>query len=438
MLHTGGILMTLLLVILFRHWLSSKIKSRVFSVVVAAAATIGTLIAESSDLLGSTPDILAIIGTLLTACSTGALLSLWGEGYRRVGSRAMQAKVTMAAMSCCFAIYLLISVFPKIISLALVSTFPLLSVFCLYKIIRVEINGTKPAALASNTATTNRLRLSGRPDQALLRLMLYIALCSIPVKYLGIFFADQTDMTTSTDHTVVYSITLFVFLGAIALEALLRKSNTSALPVLIGVLVTIGVPLYFFLDAPTFVVRTFMSSGYLLFVAAFYSYLGANSLADKRAPFLIFAFGNCANTFGMACGWTIGHLANTYLLSIAAYIAVVIVYVVLFVGLFLLSTRQNAFTDTTDNPQGKTAAAETSRNVFLDGVFVQGSVVAGRYGLSSREEEILKLLVRGRNVSTVAKEIGLSRNTVKTHTEHIYKKLDVHTREELLLRMESE
>jgi DNA-binding CsgD family transcriptional regulator len=349
----------------------------------------------------------------------------------------MQAKVTMAAMSCCFALYLLVSVFPKALSLGLISVFPLLSVFCLYKTIHVGADNTATIMDTPNTPTTNRLSLSGCPDQALLRLMLYIALCSIPVKYLSIFFTGQIDLITNADHTVVYSIILFVFLGAIVLETLLRKSNTSALPVLIGVSVTVGVPLHFFLNASTFVVHTFMSSGYLLFVAAFYSYLGANSLMDKRAPFLVFAFGNCANTFGMTCGWIVGYLASTYLLSIAAYIAVAIIYIVLFVGLFLLSSQQNAFNDMADILQDKAVATKTSSNVFLDGVHMQGSLLADRYGLSSREEEVLGLLVRGRNISTIAKEIGVSKNTVKTHAEHIYRKLDVHTREELLLRMES-
>jgi DNA-binding NarL/FixJ family response regulator len=53
------------------------------------------------------------------------------------------------------------------------------------------------------------------------------------------------------------------------------------------------------------------------------------------------------------------------------------------------------------------------------------------------KSKILEYLVRGRNLETIAAEINLSRNTVKTHTEHIYHKLGVHTREELIIRLEA-
>ena len=46
--------------------------------------------------------------------------------------------------------------------------------------------------------------------------------------------------------------------------------------------------------------------------------------------------------------------------------------------------------------------------------------------------DILALLVAGRSGPYIADHFCISANTVKTHIRHIYTKLDVHDRQELL------
>lgn len=52
--------------------------------------------------------------------------------------------------------------------------------------------------------------------------------------------------------------------------------------------------------------------------------------------------------------------------------------------------------------------------------------------LSRRESEILAFLARGRSQPYIRDELVFSKNTVATHVKHIYQKLDVHSRQELL------
>ena len=54
------------------------------------------------------------------------------------------------------------------------------------------------------------------------------------------------------------------------------------------------------------------------------------------------------------------------------------------------------------------------------------------HGLSARETEILEYLSKGRSQPYIRDELVLSKNTVATHVKHIYQKLDVHSRQELL------
>lgn len=58
--------------------------------------------------------------------------------------------------------------------------------------------------------------------------------------------------------------------------------------------------------------------------------------------------------------------------------------------------------------------------------------LAGEHGLSPREREVLYYLGRGYNHGYVAEKLYISENTVRTHVRHIYGKLDVGSREELL------
>lgn len=52
--------------------------------------------------------------------------------------------------------------------------------------------------------------------------------------------------------------------------------------------------------------------------------------------------------------------------------------------------------------------------------------------LSSREQEVFDLLVRGFSNDGIASELHISRKTVETHRSHILKKLDVHSVVDLL------
>lgn len=58
--------------------------------------------------------------------------------------------------------------------------------------------------------------------------------------------------------------------------------------------------------------------------------------------------------------------------------------------------------------------------------------LARQDGLSRREEEVLLLLAQRKTAQDIASELYISVPTVKSHTQHIYQKLNVHSRKELL------
>ena len=53
-------------------------------------------------------------------------------------------------------------------------------------------------------------------------------------------------------------------------------------------------------------------------------------------------------------------------------------------------------------------------------------------GLTAREVEVLQLLCKGRSKSYIAESLFISENTVRSHSKHIYAKLDVHSKQDIL------
>lgn len=58
-----------------------------------------------------------------------------------------------------------------------------------------------------------------------------------------------------------------------------------------------------------------------------------------------------------------------------------------------------------------------------------------QYDLTGREAEVASLLARGLSNREIAERLAISRHTVRHHAEHVFLKLDVHSRKALALRL---
>lgn len=83
----------------------------------------------------------------------------------------------------------------------------------------------------------------------------------------------------------------------------------------------------------------------------------------------------------------------------------------------------------TGRPLGSAEAA--SPNV-PDGYAARCAALGERFGLSPRETEIMGYLVRGRDLPFIRDALYISRNTINTHVRHIYGKMGIHSKQELI------
>ena len=116
-------------------------------------------------------------------------------------------------------------------------------------------------------------------------------------------------------------------------------------------------------------------------------------------------------------------------------IAVIVVFAVVAGTMILLSEKELAskwgvtFLDA--EPDGG------DRLVKQDIVESRCHGIASSHRLSHREEEVLVLLAQHRSNAVIARELFISDQTVKTHVRNIYRKLDIHSRDELFDLMEA-
>jgi DNA-binding CsgD family transcriptional regulator len=81
-----------------------------------------------------------------------------------------------------------------------------------------------------------------------------------------------------------------------------------------------------------------------------------------------------------------------------------------------------------DEQEGQAGEEKSVRRRFT----VRCEEVANTYLLTARETDVLYLLAKGHSAAHLAKQLYISLGTVHTHTWHIYRKLGVHTQQELI------
>ena len=78
-------------------------------------------------------------------------------------------------------------------------------------------------------------------------------------------------------------------------------------------------------------------------------------------------------------------------------------------------------------------AADQKEQAGYDASFEETILsISKTFRLTPRETEVFSLLARGRSIPYIRDELVISRETAATHAKHIYAKLDVHNRQELI------
>lgn len=158
----------------------------------------------------------------------------------------------------------------------------------------------------------------------------------------------------------------------------------------------------------------------------------SDAVYETRAPaFLLYGVSEGVVALASLCGVGVGYFfAETMGTDTAALmaLALVAVYLSSTALMFILKDRT---LPTLSDEEGAHPAAGPER-IVEDRVQATCGVLAERAGLTPREADILGCLAQGRNTQYMAERFCVSENTVKSHVRNVYRKLDVHSKQDII------
>jgi DNA-binding CsgD family transcriptional regulator len=263
-------------------------------------------------------------------------------------------------------------------------------------------------------------KLSGKQERYQTSVLVVVVFCMLVVRAIttiGIWGGVRVDLSESVNDALINASAACLFFGTIAYFALIRRSDAPLearyqLPLFILLTSCIvylvenwALP---FSDFP--IERLTVEAIELFAHLVLWTVVMASIKHLRFSPYRI--LGLTAILYGaLAFVWMLVFERSTNT------IAVLVLIVVYAVALFLIVAPLKA--------RDTTSAHTSKANDVV-------ATLAGQYRLTKRESEILTLLLHGRNRPYIRQKLKLADGTVKSHTTHIYAKLGIHSRQELL------
>lgn len=183
-------------------------------------------------------------------------------------------------------------------------------------------------------------------------------------------------------------------------------------------------------------------TGYGTFNVLIWILLADITSTYRLSGIMVFGMGWGMVTLGVLLGTQLGQivcLAAPFTPQMLSLIALLATIAILISYMFVFNEKDLEHLATPEEEDGGKAmeAGQGQPSETRDGVRRQRfqdrcNDVAAQYGLTDRETEIMVLFAKGRSAARIQEELYLSRGTVSTHLRHIYQKMDVHSKQELL------
>jgi len=385
------------------------------------ALSAGTLFSGLCALFGATQVVLYIIGGVVTGAGSGLMILLWVDLLSRLDTERVEVIAPASSL-----IMLLCSlVFPfltGVLGMIGVTTLPLISGVLLALSYRgPEVVGSSPTSAPA--AFPHERRGDKFPLARLSVLLCCLYLIVGCTESLGPIAGKYSYLAGFDAPTFIGS--LFGILLALCFIRFSLRIDFTSLMRWLAPLMIIGLVL-FSLNGSVSKILAFsiwsVTDTSLQVITVIYFITQARS--HRMSP--VFAMGVAQGSIQL--GVLLGNLLGQYSKSLSAAgvfdettLVLALICVVALTPLLVPARREQALPPL---PEG----ADDHDAVRM----ARCDQLAQQHGLSAREREIMGYLVKGRSQPYIREELVLSKNTVATHVKHLYFKLGVHGRQELL------
>lgn len=395
---------------------------------------------------------------------SGWLIIQWAQVYGTTQPTQLMVP-TFLSFALGLALYFAITFFPTPLPTITAVLLPLFSWFALKRCHRTDLitsgketaDNTSPAAGANTNTSSNTNAVSPDPvrispsELALCIAAVFVfALCGELLRTLALQVAGASTNIMGT----IYLLGGLLGLALLLVYALIPARNGSTRHISISM-----VRFIFVLMALAFLVAPFLGEwsapiAYGIFGAGFWCFraitwvfclliaraltigsLRAIAVLDATFALAVVVSGRLSTTLAEAM--KTGTAEMTTVSLIAVFVCMLIAMVVLS-GRGIRKVLDNRQPDSseqliscTDSLSERGFSSEPASTTEVE---TEDPVQAlfNRCGLSPREQEVATLLARGRSLPFIQEELYISAGTAQTHARHIYKKMGVHSRQELI------
>lgn len=417
--------------------LGSLLSRRSFRLVGVGGTALGsaliTLISVIVPSASLSQTLILVVSVFVGICSAWHVLQ-WAELYARGLGNAV-TPLSLLSFVLGIAIYFLLMAFPPVITTIMAVLLPLFAGMALYACHARKTSGALRAHSTSDTEFAGGLAVS-------LLAVFVFALCGEMLRVLTLRISEQSVVAMGSYYLLGGLIGL-VALATYFLLPVRSHERRITLPLVRNVLLFMAAAFF----AAPFLGSYAIAVSYGIFGAGFWCF---------RAISWVFCF-VLVFRLGYDPVRVIAVLDGVFALSVVVSsqlnlwiaesikvggtelttVALVAVFALMLMAIFVLNGKgvskllRMGFEDSDSQAVDPHEAADEAAEYDGD-IETALARLANDYNLSPRETEVAALLAKGRSLPFIQNELYISAGTAQTHARHIYKKLNVHSRQEFL------
>lgn len=393
------------------------VKQRWYVGAIAALMAAGALLcfiwinAYDATFASPVPFALYGIGSAAIGCGTACLLIEWGRVFGYLGPQEVLFQ-GIVAMLCSALLICVLSFFPTVVSQLVFVLIPAPLAFCFYRAMR-EL----PRKTLFEHGLDAELYI---PYKFLITALLHGLALGVLLGSIIVRSSDSATILITALSFVIAAVLLF-------LTAVFVKMDFNHLIYQVGFsIMATGALLVACLQGIPDIGESIQLVGFCyvhLIIWGLCSYLTKNF--SLPAAWVV-AWPTCS----LMVGQFVGGMTSSTLVQQpdpsywVQLMATIVSFVMLMAALLMLSNR---------NLTTGWGIARPANGVSPDALVDQvSSMLTVENGLTPRESEILALAARGRNRKFISEELTVSEETIKSHVYSIYRKLGIHSQQELL------
>lgn len=424
-----GLVLSIIVSALFKGKIEELLlEKRIFVLVVSGTASLGACFVQLAPLTGVLTVVLTACTLIILAMAFSLLTFAWGlKAYEGLTKQTLLCVIASFILS--YGVSLLM-VLPSPIPLVLAVLTPFISGILWF---------------VGRTAHTASFTLSQQPlfsylPKGLIGLLIAFLLVGGVMR--GISYQGGINYIPSYD-TFVPHATSAIFAGIIFLMVLFSQQREKlyySIWVILAVLYFAGLFVFAFMqsDVSDFATSVFLIPGRTCLAFFLWLTLLTSGRSERISPVALFS--NYFLTTEVASNF-LSYIAFPLLMPRFAGIAsnytsvfAAVMALMLIVASMILLTNKAFSSDTANlGACGKEVRNGQEENGDAgDSWSSTCAELASKCGLTNREEEVMILFSRGNSKSKIADMLFVSEGTVKTHIKSLYRKLDVHSRQELI------